>query len=259
MRKLFFFDIDGTLTSAKVRNYVPDSTWEALRLLKENGHFVALATGRPEFRAREFQEIIKIPNMVCEGGNHLIMDYKTVWSEPLDQQVVRKIYKEAMEKGIGIAVATEDNRIRYTPNRLFEEKIGDYDQDFMVIKVDEQLDLEKRPPVKRLLIGLELHELDRLESIREIGVMHYRDNRYVLIEPDDKYKGIKRMVDLMNEDETNIIVFGDGLNDRKMFQDAAFSIAMGNAVDELKELADYVTDTSDHDGIYKACKHFGWI
>ena len=56
-----------------------------------------------------------------------------------------------------------------------------------------------------------------------------------------------------------MVVFGDGLNDRQMFRDAPFAIAMGNAIPQLKELADYVCPSADEDGIYRACQHFGWI
>jgi len=57
----------------------------------------------------------------------------------------------------------------------------------------------------------------------------------------------------------DVVVFGDGENDIKMFQQSPMSIAVGNAIDELKKLATYVTARSDEDGIQKACLHFGWV
>ena len=54
-------------------------------------------------------------------------------------------------------------------------------------------------------------------------------------------------------------MFGDEKNDLSMFIDEWTSIAMGNAIDELKEKATYITSDADDDGIYNACKHFGWI
>ena len=56
-----------------------------------------------------------------------------------------------------------------------------------------------------------------------------------------------------------MVVFGDEKNDLSMFRDEWTSIAMGNAIDELKEKATYVTTPCDQDGIYNACVHFGWI
>lgn len=56
-----------------------------------------------------------------------------------------------------------------------------------------------------------------------------------------------------------MVVFGDDVNDLVMFDKRWTSIAMGNAVDELKAQADYVTDRNVDDGIYNACRKFGWI
>ena len=89
--------------------------------------------------------------------------------------------------------------------------------------------------------------------------MHYGNDQFIIVEPDHKYTGITKMCKRLGKDENDVVVFGDGMNDRKMFQEAPFSIAMGNAIPELKAIADYVCEDSDHDGIYLACKHFGWI
>lgn len=59
--------------------------------------------------------------------------------------------------------------------------------------------------------------------------------------------------------DRDIVVFGDGMNDRSMFRREWIRIAMGNAKPELKALASYITDRADEDGIYNACRHFGWI
>ncbi|MDD7666060.1 MAG: HAD hydrolase family protein, partial [Dialister sp.] len=51
----------------------------------------------------------------------------------------------------------------------------------------------------------------------------------------------------------------DGMNDCTMFRPEWFSIAMGNAKPQLKEKAKYITSRADEDGIYEACRRFGWI
>lgn len=94
MGKLFFFDIDGTLTGVEKPGYIYESTKEAIRQLKANGHFVALATGRAAFRARMFQEEIGIENMICEGGNQLIINGKP-WSI---HQLINKWQRQFVKK-----------------------------------------------------------------------------------------------------------------------------------------------------------------
>ena len=53
--------------------------------------------------------------------------------------------------------------------------------------------------------------------------------------------------------------FGDSMNDYEILKAAGTGIAMGNAVEELKAAADYVTDDIGDAGVYKACVHFGLI
>ena len=257
MSKYFFFDIDGTLTSVNDHTKVSTSTLKALKQLEENGHFVALATGRAHFRAKLFADSIGISNMVCEGGNGLYINGELVHYEPLNQDYAHAICAEALAKKIPMAIALEDSPIRYSQNNEFNEKAGLF-ADFMEVRINSELDYQKETTIRRIFLALTPDEENQLSSITEIGVMRYND-KFLIIEPDDKYKGIKQMMKILEADEKEVVVFGDGLNDRKMFKEAPFKIAMGNAVTELKELADYVTSDSDSDGIANALLHFGWI
>ena len=67
------------------------------------------------------------------------------------------------------------------------------------------------------------------------------------------------MVDYLQGNYQEIIVFGDGMNDIKMFEQAPYSVAMGNAAEPLKKIASYITEDIHADGIEKACKHLGLI
>lgn len=58
-------------------------------------------------------------------------------------------------------------------------------------------------------------------------------------------------------DKENAYAFGDGYNDQAMFREVGHGIAMGNAVDVLKQKATYITDSIDQDGILKALQHEG--
>ena len=80
----------------------------------------------------------------------------------------------------------------------------------------------------------------------------------MLIEPVHKERGIMEIQKRFHISDEDIVVFGDGMNDRTMFRREWFRIAMGNAKPELKALASYITDRADEDGIYNACRHFGW-
>ena len=74
-----------------------------------------------------------------------------------------------------------------------------------------------------------------------------------------KNVGIDKIIEYYSIDLSETIAFGDGGNDISMIKHAAIGVAMGNANDDVKEVADYVTDSVDEDGIYNALKHFNLI
>lgn len=257
MRKYLFFDIDGTLTGEVQKGKIYDSTRRTLKQLQENGHFVAITTGRAHFRAQLFADEIGISHMICEGGNAVCIDGEIKNYEVMDQAVLIQVCEEAQAKGIGYAVSNQDNYVRYANSDLFSKQAGDFSE-FMEVHVDPLFDFHQCGTIRRIFISLKKAEEDKLESIRNVGYMRYND-QFLIVEPDDKYKGIRMMMEYIGGQEKDIVVVGDGYNDRSMFQAAPFSIAMGNAIPELQEMATYVTDSCDDGGIEKACRHFGWI
>ena len=70
---------------------------------------------------------------------------------------------------------------------------------------------------------------------------------------------IKGLVLHLNISTDDCYAFGDSNNDISMFKAAGHGIAMGNACDELKEIAEYVTDSVNDDGIYHAFEHYHLI
>ena len=82
-KKYFFFDIDGTLTDRKTGKIVP-SAQVALNELQKKGHFVAIATGRAHYKARNFMESVGLHDMVCCGGGGLVINDELIQNIPLD-------------------------------------------------------------------------------------------------------------------------------------------------------------------------------
>ena len=254
-KKYFFFDIDGTITDYKSEK-ISELTIDTLKRLQEKGHFVAIATGRPYFSARYFAKVCRIYHMICEGGNGIVINDELIEYEPLEQDEIKLFLKQAEEAGFGVAVSTEDNDIRYTSNDLFLKQTK-VDERYMKVIEDKNFDYMMQDTIRRVFVSAKKSEEHRLD-MRGYGYMRYGDD-FLIIEPDDKYKGIEKMMKLIGGDVSQVVVFGDGYNDRKMFKKAPLKIAMGNAVEELKEMADFVTHDSDEDGILYACEHFGWL
>ena len=125
--------------------------------------------------------------------------------------------------------------------------------------VDEWLtDPRNYDQIFKVYVACFAPEEQKLETLKELPWCRFH-KEYLFVEPGDKSVGIKMMVDHFKGNYKDVVVFGDEKNDLSMFRDEWTSIAMGNAIDELKEKATYVTTPCDQDGIYNACVHFGWI
>lgn len=251
-RKYIFFDIDGTLTDSNPGGKILESTYRTLDKLRENGHFVAIATGRAEWMAREFAQLSGINNLVTDGGNGLTVDGKVLYIKPLDFKAANQVIDECMKNHYPYAVSIGNEEALYSN----QHDIENYPIHVQPI-VDETLDFHKVDAIYKIFIYLTKEEEKRLD-LEKLDYMRYFADQ-IIIEPTEKYRGILEMVKLMGGKEEDIVVFGDGHNDYSMIKQAPIGIAMGNAIDELKEVATFVTKRNDDDGIEYACRHFGWI
>ena len=72
----------------------------------------------------------------------------------------------------------------------------------------------------------------------------------------DKGKGVKSVAKYCGFSISEVMAFGDGGNDISMLKYVGTGVAMGNAKDDVKAIADYITDSVQEDGIVSALKHF---
>ena len=253
MKKYLFFDIDGTLTNANPGGIVTESTKRTLKKLKENGHFIAIATGRANYFAIDFAKENGFENMVSDGGNGLMINNEVQEIEPLDFTTCNQIIDECLKADIPFAVAINNEATLYSnyPKEIKMQMPGTLHQ-------DTNIDFHQVNAIYKIFIGCTIEQEAKIPSILKLPFMRYLAD-HVIIEPMDKYKGIKKMVTLVGGKEEDIVVFGDGKNDYSMMKEAPMSIAMGNAIDEVKEIATFVTKSNVEDGIEYACKHFGWM
>ena len=258
-RKYFFFDIDDTLTvrtgPSANHAYIPDSTLEALRRLEENGHFPAICTGRSHSMAEHFMKMVGMKNMVHDGGNGITIDEKVLEIKPLNREDVLAFFRECDEKGFAWGFNPDDSIRRLTRDERFFELTKD---SYMKTEVIPDLDPGDYPEIHKAYAAIRPGEESRVSSLSKLPWLRYQ-TEYIFIEPTNKAAGIRRMLKLLGGDPKEVVVFGDNWNDISMFSDEWTNIAMGNAIPELKKIADYVTARNDEDGIWKACRHFGWI
>ena len=251
-KKYMFFDVDGTLTNDNPGGIITQNTLDTLQKLKDNGHFVAIASGRAQYLALEAAKISGIDNLVTDGGNGITLNGKLKYIKPLDRQKALEIIDEALVQGYPVNVAIDNSP------RLYSSNTKQPQNQMHHLILDENFDYHQAKDIYKIFITIKEDEEQKLSKLKTLGYMRYFEDG-IIIEPDDKYQGIVEMVKLIEGDLKDIVVFGDGHNDYTMFKQAPISIAMGNAIEELKEIAAFVTKDNQHDGITYACRHFGWI
>lgn len=257
-RKYFFFDIDGTLVAGGYAkdNYVPESAKLAIKKLEENGHFVALATGRSHAMAERYLDELGFKNMVSDGGYGMTIDGKLVDIIPLNHQYVEELIAQCDKVNFPWGLSVADTTYRLTPDERFYQQTHDT---YMETRIEEGLTANSYPIIYKAYVACSQEQQHLIQPYLDKLPWARFHKEYIFIEPSFKAVGIKRMVDYLGGDYKDVVVFGDELNDLSMFIDEWTCIAMGNAREQLKQKATYVTTDVDKDGIYNACKHFGWI
>lgn len=255
-KKYFFFDIDGTLTNKETGEIVP-SAKETIRLLQEKGHFVCIATGRAYYKTKEFAKNAGIHHIVSNGGAALTIDDELIENAPLDHDKAVALCKEASEKGYGILISPNDSIDVLMRDDLFFKQVGLRKEPTRYL-IDRSLTYEDVEDIYKIYIAIPRNQEDELASLDSLGHIRFVED-YLTYQHDAKDKGIKRMIEKVGGSLEDVVVFGDDYNDLVMFKEKWTSIAMGNACEELKEKATYVTKKNIDDGIYLACRHFKWI
>ncbi|MBR1434630.1 MAG: HAD hydrolase family protein [Bacteroidales bacterium] len=255
MRKRYlFFDIDGTLISAGYGNpHVPQSTRTALRKLKEAGHFLALSTGRSEAMARPYLSELGIENMVSDGGYGLIFGGRLLEIRPLPKEKMVSLVRECQRKGIPWGLQPDNSVVRLCPDGSFYDATHDI---YMETKVVPGLDPEQFDIIYKAYVACLPGEEKNIEAMEGLPFCRSK-NEYIFVEPTAKAEGIMKMMDMLGAPYEDAVVFGDSLNDMSMFTGPWIKVAMGNAVRELKDKADFITRDVDDDGIYYACETLG--
>ena len=255
-RKYFFFDIDGTLTDDATHLVVP-SALRTLHALKQQGHFVAIATGRAHYKAVSFAESIGIENLVCAGGGCLVKDGQVIESNALPHEQTVAMLQKADRDGIGWLIMKDDSDGVWMRDFRFLETAG-FRKELTTYHYDPSFDYHDTRTIFKFYLAYTREMEKDLPWIDEMGRLRMTED-YCIYQYDEKKKGILSMMDHLQAPYEDVVVFGDGMNDLVMFDPMWTSIAMGNGEEKLKQKADYVTAANTDDGIEKACRRFGWI
>ncbi|MFJ5963563.1 Cof-type HAD-IIB family hydrolase [Bacillus sp. NPDC093026] len=255
-KKVIFFDIDGTLYDHDKQ--IPESTKHAVGLLKEKGHHLFIASGRSPFLIKPILEELALDSFVAYNGQYVMFEGKVIYRNPLKQDLMEQIYETADQHGHPLVFMGEETMKASVPNHPFiHEGIGTLKTEHP----EHDLSFFKENEIYQMLLFCKAEEEREYEKFREeIDLVRWHElSTDVLPKGGSKAEGIKRVIERLPYDIKDTVAFGDGLNDREMIEFVGTGVAMGNAVSELKTLADFITKPVDEDGILHALTHLGLI
>ncbi|WP_165452208.1 Cof-type HAD-IIB family hydrolase [Paenibacillus thalictri] len=253
MVKLAAFDVDGTLRD---RDYLPDSTREALFKLKETGVSLTLCTGRSEYEMKELREALGIDWAVTCNGSHIGYRGQTVFGNAFPAETIREWLEEAEKRGhTFLLYGAEQMFINRQDDPYFrqaQQEIGFMEP--LLIESAEQV-----PAIYQCIVFCSETEESAYIGNEPDYYLHRWRTWALDINPGgmNKAVGLQKLCEHLNIEAAEAAAFGDGLNDMEMIEAVGMGIAMGNAGDGLKQKARFVTKSLHEDGISYAVEK--WI
>ena len=269
--KIIFLDQDGTLLDSNKR--FSDANRAALEKAAERGIHIVPCTGRffqgitPAVRELPFVRYAVAVNgaQVYDREKDLVLHrcellkedawkvYDVLEALPViydcvigGQAYMGRSHYGQLEEFIGEPAIRKAIQTMRRPVEDFRDFVRSQDQDVQKISVFFK-DMQVRERVWR----------DLAECFPNMTITSsIPNNLEINAKRATKGEGLRFLCRHLGLDVSESMAFGDGSNDRSMIEAAGIGVAMANAEQPLKELADYVTDTNDNDGVAKAIAHF---
>ncbi len=275
MEKVIFIDVDGTLVDYE--NHLPESAVEAIRKARKNGHRVYICTGRS--KAEVYQNIwdIGLDGMIGGNGSYVEDDGKVLMHQLITESQCRRIVDWLHERKLEFYL--ESNSGLYASEK-FETAALPSIQEYSKRK-GRGADITVRDVFPDMIFGADLYRddlnkvsyllnsyqdfLDTKEQFPDLQNGTWGGAGETALFGDLGVKDITKAhaIDVLlahlGKKKEDTIAFGDAKIDIPMLEYCATGVAMGNGGEEIRAMADYITDDVDEDGLWNAFRHFGLI
>lgn len=264
---MLVLDIDGTLVGSD--KTISEKTREAIIKAQQRGKIVAIASGRSIAGIRKTASNISLEQYggyVIAYNGTTVVNCKTgecIYNQMVSKELVKPVYEAAKRVNAGIVVYNDNTKEMISGNGLNEYiKI---DAEACNVTINEVSDFVKAInfPFNKFLLSGKPEHMAEVEKImaKEFGDrlnVFRSDPFYVELLPRyvDKGVAVEKLVKHLDIQREKVICIGDSYNDLPMLRFAGMGVAMGNAQQEVKEMADYVTASNDEDGIVNVIDKF---
>ena len=240
--KLIILDIDNTI--ANNNHEITEYTRNIIKEIKNKGIYVVLCSGRSNNHTIEKSKLCNASPIVISDNGAIIYNYslqKVYASSSIKKDTIKKIIEICDEYNIDYVLDTINTRYKY---------IDDIPCDITQIVVDST----NKEDVNRCADILSSFEDIRIANTNLYNNIEKKDYYFCDITLKEASKGfaIKKLINILNIKENEVICFGDSMNDYTMLEASKYFIAMKNADKKLKEKAFMITeDDNDDDGVAK--------
>lgn len=262
MIKAIFFDIDGTLLSFKQPRHIPISTLLALKELHKKGIKLFIATGRSAMQIDMLKDHLpfEFDGYVSLNGQYCYNKDKIIHQQTIPTEDIAACLPYLQQSKIGCNFVELD----YIYLNTVTDKVTEVWKTFGRPVSDNTMDTPNRaltnPTYQLCAYVTDEEEAELLKHLPNCKAVRWHPGFADIIpKTGGKNIGIQKILDYYGIDISEAMAFGDGGNDIDMLKYVGTGIAMGNAEDDVKASADYVTTSVDDDGIMNALNHFGII
>lgn len=259
--KLIVSDVDGTLVNNS--NEISQSTIDIIKKLKQQGIQFSLASQRVHSSLVPIADTLNIDIPLISLNGTLVQDRKgktTLNRSVIDKKYVEKALKLAERYYVKIALCYNDQIVYTEDNSVIKDFMTRLGTTYTLVNsydnyLDNVLEIimsgndrkiikhiqKKMTPPFGLFLKVKYYRSQSFQGVYNIEIIRKGVS---------KKTGLQLLTRHLGVNKKQLMVFGDWYNDRDLFQFGGTNIALENAVDELKNMADYVTDKSnDEDGV----------
>lgn len=261
MKPIVCFDLDETLLHhTSTGSAIPPSAAEALDKMR-GSCYIVLATGRDmdTHYSRQYRDIVNPDAIIHSNGTRITVGEEVLLDAHMSPELVSRVLTFAVEHGLAVGATIVDNDYYTNHEQVYAREVerwGACGRHFC-----DPWELTKQKVRTLAYIGEEsgARLIEREFPELRLPMFGGFSGADVVEKKNSKANGLRRLCEYYGTDISDTYAFGDSMNDYEIVQAAGHGIAMGNAVEELKAVADYVTADICDDGVYKACRYFGLI
>lgn len=273
MGKIIFLDVDGTLVDYE--NRIPESAVRAIQTARKNGHKVYVCTGRSKAEMQPELWEIGLDGMIGGNGSYVENQGHVVMHQMITLEKCSAIVDWLHERNLEFYLESNEGLFA---SEHFEQRGEKTIQEYMRRKGEADA---QKATVRNTFVGMvfdgELYRndvnkisyilnsyqdfLDTRERFSDMQNGTWGGKGEIALFGDigvaniTKAHAIEELLKYLGADRTDTIAFGDAKVDIPMLEYCAFGVAMGNGGEEIKNMADYITDDVEEDGLYKAFEY----